>query len=385
MTISRTGATAIGLSGAIAGAALLFLLGAGVARADSVLAGLHHHPTLASTITDNGDLNPYAVVVAPVSSGKIQKGDVLVDNFNNLSNLQGTGGTIIDYNPSTRAMTLFAKLPQNLPQCPGGIGLTTAMTMLSSGWIIVGSTPSRDGTTATKGPGCMLVFDSNGKLATVWSGARINGPWGNMAVIDNGATATLFVSMSGFDVPPPGQLDPATGQPLIVRKATVLRIQLAIPSGGLPKVTSQTIIGSGFAQRADKDVFLIGPTGLALIASTLYVSDAVDNRIVAIADAATRSGSAGTGSPVTQGGMLLRPLALIATPQGHLLTCNAKNGQVVEIDPASGQQLAAQWIDSNQAQSPPGNGDLFGLAMAPDGSGFYYVEDDVNMLAKATP
>jgi len=364
-------------------ASLLF--GVGEGWAESLLAGLHRHPTLASTITDNGDLNPYAVVVAPVSSGKIQKGDVLVDNFNNSSNLQGTGGTIIDYNPSTRATSLFVKLPQNLPQCPGGIGLTTAMTMLSSGWVIVGSTPSTDGTTATKGPGCMLIFDSNGKLATVWSGGRINGPWGNMAVIDNGDKATLFVSMSGFDVPSPGKLDPATSEPVVIRKATVLRIQLAIPPNGPPKVTSQTIIASGFGQRADKDVFLIGPTGLALIGATLYVSDAVDNRVVAVSDATTRSSSAGTGVTITQGGMMLRPLALVATPQGHLLTCNAKNGEVVEIDPASGKQLAAQWIDSNQAQSPPGNGDLFGLAMAPDGNGFYYVEDDVNMLAKATP
>ncbi|HXW21138.1 MAG TPA: hypothetical protein VEK35_11590 [Roseiarcus sp.] len=364
-------------------ASLLF--GVGEGWAESLLAGLHRHPTLASTITDNGDLNPYAVVVAPVSSGKIQKGDVLVDNFNNSSNLQGTGGTIIDYNPSTRATSLFVKLPQKLPQCPGGVGLTTAMTMLSSGWVIVGSTPSTDGTTATKGPGCMLVFDSNGKLATVWSGGRINGPWGNMAVIDNGDKATLFVSMSGFDVPSPGKLDPATGEPVVIRKATVLRIRLAIPPNGPPKVTGQTIIASGFGQRADKDVFLIGPTGLALIGGTLYVSDAVDNRIVAISDALARSSSAGTGVTVTQGGMMLRPLALVATPQGHLLTCNAKNGEVVEIDPASGKQLAAQWIDSNQAQSPPGNGDLFGLAMAPDGNGFYYVEDDVNMLAKATP
>jgi hypothetical protein len=374
---------AIKLSGAAALAAVCFFVGA--ARAETFLANLHRHPTLASTITDNGDLNPYGVVVAPVSSGRIQKGDVLVDNFNNLSNLQGTGGTIIDYNPSTHGVNLFAKLPQNLAQCPGGVGLTTAMTMLSSGWIIVGSTPSTDGTTATKGSGCILVFDSSGKLATVWSGARINGPWGNMAVIDNGDKATLFISMSGFDVPPPDRLDPATGQPVIVRKATVLRINLSIPAGGLPKVTGQTIIGGGFAQRADKDVFLIGPTGLALIGSTLYVSDAVDNRIVAIPDAVSRTTSAGTGRPVTEGGMMLRPLALVATPQGHLLTCNAKNGQVVEIDPASGQQVAAQWIDSNQAQSPPGNGDLFGLAIAPEGSGFYYVEDDVNMLAKATP
>jgi hypothetical protein len=363
-------------------AVLIFAVGA--AKAESFLAGLHRHPTLATTVTDNGDLNPYAVVVAPVSSGKIQKDDVLVDNFNNSSNLQGTGGTIIDYNPSTRSTTLFAKLPQNFAKCPGGIGLTTAMTMLSSGWVIVGSTPSTDGTTATKGPGCLLVFDSSGKLATVWSGSHINGPWGNMAVIDNGSKATLFVSMSGYDVPAPGEIDPATGQPKVVRKATILRIQVSIPPNGPPKVTGQTIIGSGFAQRADKDVFLVGPTGLALIGNTLYVSDAVDNRIVAIPDAASRSGSAGTGTTVTEGGMMNRPLALISTPGGHLLTCNAKNGQVVEVDPGSGKQLAAQWIDSNQAQSPPGNGDLFGLAVAPDG-GFYYVEDDVNMLAKATP
>lgn len=368
---------------AIGGVAMLALFGA-PAHAQSVLEGLRHHATMTSTITDNGDLNPYAVVIAPVSSGKVSKGDVLVDNFNNSSNLQGTGGTIVDFNPSTHATTLFAKLPQKLPQCPGGIGLTTAMTMLSSGWVIVGSMPSTDGTTATKGPGCLLVFDSNGRLATVWTGSHINGPWGNMAVIDNGATATLFVSMSGYDVPPPSKLDPATGVPVVINKATVLRIRLAIPAGGPPKVTGQTVIASGFGQRADKDVFLIGPTGLALIGGTLYVSDAVENRIVAIDGAASRSGSAGTGRTVTKDGLLQRPLALTATANGHILACNGKNGEVVEFDPATGKQLGAQWIDSNQAQSPPGNGDLFGLAMAPDGSGFYYVEDDVNMLAKAT-
>ncbi|HYA73096.1 MAG TPA: hypothetical protein VEF36_08045 [Roseiarcus sp.] len=374
----------IGDAAACGGLAAALLLGAAPARADGVLEGLKHHTTLVSTITDNGDLNPYAVVVAPVTSGKIKKGDVLVDNFNNQSNLQGTGGTIIIVDPSTRSVKLFAKLPQNLPQCPGGIGLTTAMTMLTSGWVIVGSTPSTDGTTATKGPGCLLVFDANGALTTVWSGSHINGPWGNMAVVDNGAKATLFVSMSGYDVPGPDKLDPATGQPAVINKATVLRIQLAIPASGPPKVTSQTAIASGFGERADKDVFLIGPTGLALIGSTLYVSDAVANRIVAIPDATTRSGSAGTGRTVAEGGLLQRPLALAATAEGHILATNAKNGEVVEFDPASGKQIGAQWIDANQAQSPPGNGDLFGLAMAPDG-GFYYVEDDVNMLAKATP
>jgi len=368
--------------GAMAAAAWLTLA---PAAAEGILEGLHHHSTLASTITDNGDLNPYAVAVAPASVGKIHQGDVLVDNFNNQSNLQGTGGTIIGYSPASRSTYLFAKLPQTLPQCPGGIGLSTAMAVLSSGWVIVGSTPSTDGTTATKGPGCLLVFDAEGKLATVWSGSHINDPWGNMAVVDNGAKATLFVSMSGNDVLGPDKIDPATGLPEVVNKATVLRIQLAISPGATPKVTAQTVIASGFGQRADKDVFLIGPTGLALVGSTLYVSDALENRIVAIPDALARSSSAGTGRTVTKGGFLQRPLALAVAPSGHIFAANGKNGQVVEFDPVSGKQLAAQWVDNNQAQSPPGNGDLFGLAFAPDGSGLYYVEDDVNMLAKATP
>jgi hypothetical protein len=368
----------------VAAIAGLAALGAVPASADSALQGFKRLSTIASTVPDNGDINPYAVFVAPVSSGIIQKGDVIVDNFNNVSNLQGTGGTIVLVNPETRSVKLFAKLPQSLSQCPGGIGLTTALAMLKSGWVIVGSTPSTDGTTGTKGPGCILVFDSNGKLATVWSGGQINDPWGNMAVVDNGDTATLFVSMSGFDVPGPDKLDPETKEPVTVRKATVMRLNLKIIPGAPPTVTARTIVGSGFAQRADKDVFLIGPTGLALIGSTLYVSDAVENRVVAIPDALKRAGSAGTGRAITQAGMLDRPLALIATPDGHLVTTNAKNGQIVEINPAGGKQVAAQWVDTNQAQQPPGNGDLFGLAMSPEGDSIYYVQDDTNMLAKVS-
>jgi DNA-binding beta-propeller fold protein YncE len=351
-----------------------------------LLETIHKHITRTSTVTDNGDLNPYAVVVAPVSSGKIQKDDVLVDNFNNVSNLQGTGTTIIDYNPTTKKAFTLAKLPQNFAQCPGGVGLTTAMTMLKSGWIIVGSTPSKDGTTGTKGPGCLIVFDSNGQLATVWTGPNINDPWGNMAVIDRGSTATLFISMSGFDIPAYQVRDPQTGYSVTVNKQIVLRIELSIPASGPPTIASQTVVASGISARADRDVFLIGPTGLALApdGTTLYVSDALANQIIAIPDATTRRDSAGMGRTVTKDGLLQRPLALALTPEGHLLACNAKNGQLVEIDPATGKQLYAQWIDANPAQSPPGNGDLFGIAMTPDGNGFYYVEDDVNTLVEAT-
>jgi hypothetical protein len=350
------------------------------------LESLHKHKTLTSTTPDNGDLNPYAVVVAPVSVGMIEKDDVLVDNFNNISNLQGTGTTIVLYRPGTKQTKLFAQVPQNLKDCPGGVGLTTAMTMLKSGWVIVGSTPSTDGTTSTKGDGCVLVFDANGKHTATWSGPTINGPWGNMATVDRGDSAILFISMAGFGVKGPRVLDPATGYPLTVHQATVLRLEIAIPEGKPPVLQSQTVVGDGFAQRADLDNFLFGPTGLTLGPDdTLYVTDGLDNEITAIGEATTRTASAGKGRVVTKDGLLGWPLAMVWTPGGHLLVCNGKNGQAVEIDPASGKQIYAHWLDANQAQSPPGNGDLFGLALTPDGTGIYYVVDDINALIYAGP
>jgi hypothetical protein len=359
---------------------------AGANPPQGLLEVLHRHTLLTSTVTDNGDLNPYAIVVAPVSAGKIKADDVLVDNFNNVSNLQGTGTTIIDYSPATKKTTLFAKLPQQVDGCPGGVGLSTAMVMLKSGWVIVGSTPSKDGTTRTKGDGCLFVLDPGGNLVATWAGPNIEDPWGNMAVDDRGTSASLFVSMAGFDVPAPSVRDPATGAPVIVRKATVLRIDIATPDGKPPAITSQTVIASGLPQKADLDNFLFGPTGVALGADgTLYVSNAVENSIVKIADAKTRTTSAGTGTVVTSNGLIVDPLSLIMAPNGHLLSTNGLNGQIVEIDPLSGKQIYAQWLDVDQAQTPPGNGDLFGIAIKPDGTGLYYVEDDTNFLAEATP
>jgi hypothetical protein len=381
---------AIALRGTLGARALLlgmlFAGTSGAALADApkgMLESIHRHVTLTSTVTDNGDLNPYAVVIAPVSAGKIQKDDVLVDNFNNISNLQGTGTTIVDYRPSTKQTILFAKLPQKLPECPGGVGLTTAMTMLKTGWVIVGSTPSTDGTTATKGDGCVIVLDPNGKMVAAWSGPTINDPWGDMGVIDNGSTATLFISMAGFGLPGPDVIDKATGFPVVMHKATVLRLNIQIPDGKPPVLVNQTVIGEGFSARADRDNFLLGPTGLAVGPDqTLYVTDGLDNIITAIPDAVTRSDSAGTGKVVTKDGLLSWPLAMVYTPAGHLLVCNGKDGQLVEVDPAAGKQIYSQWIDSDQAQSPPGNGDLFGIALTPDGQGFYYVEDDMNTLVR---
>jgi hypothetical protein len=340
------------------------------------LSSVKKHLMLTSTQPENGDQNPYALVVAPASAGSVQKGDVLVDNFNNNANLQGTGSTIVDYRPSTGQMTTFAAIPHDLPGCPGGIGLSTAMTMLKTGWVIVGSAPSTDGTTKTLGPGCLIVLDSAGKVAGTITGPDINDPWGNMAIIDNGNTATLFVSNVGFGIG-------TSGDTAVHDNATVLRLSLSIANGKPPAVTSRVVVADCLSSQADPGVFLIGPTGLALAKNgTLYVSDAINNRIVAIPDAAARTNAAGAGTVFTKNGFLRRPLAMDFAPNGNLLVVNGLDGNVVEIAP-DGTQVAEKIIDGDAAQTPPGSGDLFGIAVNPGGKGFYYVEDDVNTLVQA--
>ncbi len=54
------------------------------------------HPV--STVPPNGDVNPYGVAFVPrqFPTGAVNPGDILVSNFNNHLNLQGTGTTIVD-------------------------------------------------------------------------------------------------------------------------------------------------------------------------------------------------------------------------------------------------------------------------------------------------
>ena len=126
-------------------------------------------------------------------------------------------------------------------------------------------------------------------------------------------------------------------------------------------LAGDAVVGSGFVVKPDKDVLIIGPTGLVLDRSgALYVSDANGNSIVTIPDAVGRKTSAGTGLELTKDGLMKRPLAMDQAPNGHLLALNGSDGRIVEVDPLDGRQVVARWINTNKAQSPPGNGNLFG-------------------------
>jgi hypothetical protein len=63
----------------------------------------HKISEIASTIPSNGDINPYGMAVVPATTGSLVQGNFLISNFNNSSNLQGTGTTIVQISPSVRA------------------------------------------------------------------------------------------------------------------------------------------------------------------------------------------------------------------------------------------------------------------------------------------
>jgi hypothetical protein len=367
-------------SGVAAVCAAAAVAGAGLAVAPAATAAsywntafinrFHKITTIASTVPFNGDLNPYGVAVVSRSTGRLQAGDVLVSNFNNKHNLQGTGSTIVQISPGGQRM-LFAHITRSmLPgRCPGGVGLTTALVVLRSGWVIVGSTPSTNGLAATSKAGCLIVLDSRGRVRETIAGRGINGPW-DATALDRGSVADLFVTnvLNGT----------VAAGGAVVHQGTVLRLRLVVCANRPPRVVSVTEVGSGFAEQTSVSAFVVGPTGVGLgRGGTLYVADTVENRITAIPYAVTRDNSAGTGQTLTSGGALSGPLGLAIAPNGHVLTVNGGNGKIVETTPG-GKQIASRFLD--RSGSPPGSGALFGLAIAPGGSGVYYVDDNLNAL-----
>ena len=344
-------------------------LAAGAANASgfpAFVGPLHHVTTLASTVPGNGDVNPYGVAVVPRSTGHLGQGNVLVSNFNNKANVQGTGTTIVQVTPGGH-VSLFAKVNPHLLGCPGGVGLTTALSVLRSGWVIVGSLPTKNG--SVSGAGCLIVLDRWGHVQETFTGHGINGPW-DMTAADFGGTAELFVTnvLNGTVAAKGGT----------VFGGTVLRLVIRIPRFGLPWIQFNTTIGSGFPEKLDPAALVIGPTGVGLGPNgVLYVADTLANRVAGIPDATFRGFSAGRGFTVSRGHHLNGPLGLVVAPGGDILTVNSGDGNLVETTP-SGSQIAVRTLDSSG--SPPGAGALFGLAVKPFHRAVYFVDDATNTL-----
>jgi DNA-binding beta-propeller fold protein YncE len=309
-----------------------------------------------STIPSNGDLNPYGVAFVPErfpTGGAIAAGDVLVSNFNNNANVQGTGTTIVKLTPlGTLAPpgNAIAFFTSNL------LGLSTALGVLREGFVIVGNVPTTNGTTI--GQGALQVIDRHGHLVQTLSDSQfLDGPW-DLAVDDHGDHAHVFVSN--------------------VLNGTVSRLDLDVGAKGVT-VLKKTAIAAGYTHRPDPAALILGPTGLAFDrgADLLYVASTADNTIYVVPHASSRTSAVTRGGVAFADSHLRGPLALRFAPNGDLLTAN---GDAVNADPlhpseiveftVSGQFVREYNVDSSQ-------GGAFGLDTLHEGAFNYAVIDDV--------
>jgi hypothetical protein len=294
---------------------------------------------IVSTVPANGDQNPYGAAYVPLGfaqGGALSPGDLLVSNFNDSSNAQGSGTTIVKVAPGGQLSTFFQGSP--------GLGLTLALGVLKRGFVLVGNVPTIDGTDMTVQQGSLLIINHMGVLkATLTDPVLLDGPWG-LTVNDEGAQAQIFVAN--------------------VLNGTITRIDADVSSS--LTIKKMTMIANGYAHRLDPAAIVLGPSGLLFDSSrdVLYVASTADNEIFALPDAGTTSKSLGTGTVIYKDDAHLHgPLALVMTPNGHFLT---SNGDAVNPDPTHPSEIVEFTLDGHfvqQLQLDKGPDAGFGLAL----------------------
>lgn len=313
-----------------------------------------------STSAPTGDLSPYGVAFVGAKfakGGALKAGDVLVSNFNDAGNLQGTGTSIVKVTPGG-ASSVFATTP-------AGTGLSS-VGVLSRGFVVAGNLPSTDGTSATASAGSLYFFDKGGKVVGQYSNPTLlNGPW-NLTVVDHGSHASIFVSN--------------------VLSGTVTRLDVVVPSrGNHIVVKSATEIASGYTYHGDPAAFEVGPTGLAYNAKTgtLYVASTADNAIYAIPMAEKARHSSGTGKVVFADQAYLHgPLGLAFTANGDLITANGDGVNPVAAQSGELVEFTTKGKFVGQLQVNPAAGSAFGLAVQSHGNveTLAAVDDALNQL-----
>jgi hypothetical protein len=313
--------------------------------------------------------NPYGLTIAPVSSGLIAQGDLLVCNFDDTAT-EGTGTTLIGLHPTAGAQ------PYNIAQSTSLQGCN-ALAVLPDDSIAAAAYSSNT----------LPLVSASGTVAMPFAQEPFAQPWGAAYVAATGTTpAALYVTNVGTG--------PGT--------ASIDRIEL---NGDAP--SSFTEIAKGFCG-AGSPGMIYAPSGLTYDASidTLYVVDTSSYSVVALsnvsaigADGVVVNGTCGGSTPtpalqfsgpqaasarvIASGGQFNSPISAALLMDGDLIVGNG------DIDSPPTPNLAFE-ISPNigfvgqPIQLDKGNpGALFGIAATTDGNGhqiIYFNDDNTNMV-----
>lgn len=348
--------------------AALMLMFAGTAVSEDndrapILPQLPHSALIvASTVPANGDVNPYGVAFVPhdfASGGAVHPGDVLVSNFNNSQNVQGTGTTIVAIAPNGNQRLFF--------QGHKGLGLSTALAVFKRGVVLVGNVPTKDGSFDTIQQGSLIAINRWGKpIASFTDSTFLDGPW-DLTAVDYGARAIVFISS--------------------VLNGAVSRLDFDISENGDSIHLDQaTLVARGYSHRGDPSALVVGPTGLALDVAQdlLYVASTEDNAIYAVRHALKRDDPEDKGTLVYRDDAHLRgPLGLLLAHNGDLI---AANGDAINGNPNQPSELVeftkCGHFVAQHSVDLGGQGGAFGIALHghDDARRLAAVDDVVNTL-----
>jgi hypothetical protein len=306
--------------------------GADVSPDVSILKQLHKQVVIGSTVDPvTGAQNPYGLTVAPITTGGLKKGDLVVCNFNAKSNVQGTGKSIIVLHPTPKSNPAHLSSVKSLLGCDA-LALDSADTIWAASMV------------ANDNP----VIDASGKLIQNIKGTPFNQPWGQVYAQPKSGSPAFYETNAG--------------------DGSVVRINLG------SKFTYD-VIATGFPVNHGKPGTALAPSGLAYDASndTLYFANGMNNTIVAFKNVSTipKGGikvenngmqfdgpSAADARIVLAGSPLNGPISTALLPNGNLVVGNTLDptgkNLLLEVS-AGGKVLDVRNVDKGAA------GSIFGI------------------------
>lgn len=323
----------------------------------SILKTLTREQTIGSAVSPvTGDQNPYGLDIAKVTSGKIAAGDLVVCDFNNPANVQGTGRSIVALHPVVGAK------PLNITGNHENTGCD-ALALNPAGPIWAAAFSANDNP----------IFLPSGAFVTALS----NGPWHNpfgeafVPPVNSISVPAFYVSNAG--------------------DGSLVRVGI-FPS---PPMFRFTVIATGFPVNHGVPGSILGPSGLnyTSVNDRLYVVDGTNNTLYAINNISritshgiivnghTFSGpQAGAAHVIFSGAPLNGPISSAILPGGNIAVGNTLDptgkNLMVEISP-TGSLLDVKNVDTGAA------GAIFGMVasgISPGTTKLYFNDDNDNTV-----
>jgi hypothetical protein len=320
----------------------------------SILKMLSKQVVIGSTVDSKfHQLNPYGLTVAPASAGDFKKGDLVVCNFNDKANVQGTGFTIVALHPKPGSKPLLVSSSKTLVGC-NALALSTGDDIWAAAF------------TANDNP----VLSPTGVLEINIKGKPFDRPFGQIFAQPKGGSPAFYATDAG--------------------DGTVVRINLGSPF-------TFDVIAKGFAINHGKPGSILGPSGLAYDPNgdQLYVVDGTNNTVVAFSKVSSipnggvtvekggktfKGPSAHDARLVFAGAPLNGPISSALLFNGNLVVGNTGNPSgkniMVELSP-TGKMLATRNVDKGAS------GALFGMVATGTSAAntkLYFNDDNDNNL-----